>query len=65
MTKSDKALGQKLKEFRLMRGMNQTKAAIFFGVSMATYVRIEHGKGCGDLNRSKIEKTLEQQNQAA
>jgi DNA-binding XRE family transcriptional regulator len=60
MPKPNKALGQKVKEFRLMRQMTQEKAAIFFGVSYATYIRVEQGKGSGDLIRARIEKALNQ-----
>ncbi len=65
MAKNGKAMGQKVKQFRLLREMTQQKAAVFFGVSKATYVRIEQGKGCGDLIRAKIERILAQQAVAA
>lgn len=65
MPKSDKALGQRLKEFRLMHEWTQRQAMVVFGVSYATYLRVELGKGCGDLTRAKIEKRLAQEQKAA
>lgn len=50
-----------MKEYRLSREMTQPQAAALFRLSMSTYVRIELGKGCGDLTRAKIEKVLGQQ----
>jgi DNA-binding XRE family transcriptional regulator len=50
--------GRRVKDFRLDRQMEQLQAAVFFGISKATLCRIEAGKGCGDLNRVKIEKIL-------
>lgn len=61
MPKPNKALGHKVKEFRLMQQMPQDKAAEHFGVSYATYIRVEHGKGCSDLVRVRIEQKLDQQ----
>jgi len=64
MPKSDKALAARVKEFRIVREMTQRQAASLFRISMATFVRIEHGLGCSDLVRGKLEKILTQ-NQAA
>jgi DNA-binding XRE family transcriptional regulator len=65
MPTSNKGLGKRVKDFRLMHEMTQNQAAVFFGVSMATYVRVEQGKGCGDLTSAKIEKRLTKQEAAA
>jgi transcriptional regulator with XRE-family HTH domain len=66
MTKSEKLLGQRLKTLRLDRLWTQKQAAAIFGVSIATYIRVETGRGCLDLTRAKIEKVLalHQQTQA-
>jgi DNA-binding XRE family transcriptional regulator len=61
MLKSQSNLGKRVKAFRGQRQMSQPKAAIFFGVSMATICRIEAGKGCGYLTQFKIEQILDQQ----
>lgn len=64
MVKSDKALGAKVKDFRLNREWTQMQAASFFRVGLSTVIRIEQGKGCSDLTRTKIEKLLAQQQAA-
>lgn len=58
MAKNDKALANKVKAFRLENEIVQSEAARRLGVSIATYVRVEHGLGCSDLTRAKIEKRL-------
>lgn len=65
MLKSNNALGERVKQFRLMNEWTQADTAKFFRISMATYVRVESGKSCGDLTRAKIENKLEKQTQAA
>jgi DNA-binding XRE family transcriptional regulator len=65
MQSSNKDLARMVKEYRLSREMTQNQAAALFRVSVATYVRVENGKGCGDLTRSKITKLLVQAAQAA
>jgi len=65
MPKSDKALGQRVKEFRLMHAWTQEEAAVEFLLSYTTYFRVEHGMGCGDLTRAKIEKRIAESQKAA
>ena len=62
MTKKDRVLlAQRIKAFRMDRQWYQEQAAAFFKISIATYVRVEHGSGCSDLIRARIEKLLSQQ----
>jgi DNA-binding XRE family transcriptional regulator len=66
MTKKDKVLlAQRVKDFRMDRQWYQEQAAAYFKVSIATYVRVEHGKGCSDLIRARFEKMLIGQQQEA
>jgi DNA-binding XRE family transcriptional regulator len=64
MPKSDKGLGQKVKDFRMEQQMTQEEAARFFRVSIATFIRIEGGKNCRDLTRARIETKIAKQLQA-
>jgi DNA-binding XRE family transcriptional regulator len=52
-------LGQEIKAFRLERGTTQEQMAAFLGVSRATLIRIEAGRGnLMDLTYAKIKKQL-------
>jgi DNA-binding XRE family transcriptional regulator len=57
-----KALGQKVKDFRLNKLMTQTELAKAIGVGLSTIVRLEAEEGepyvPSDLVRVKIEKFL-------
>lgn len=64
-----KALGQKVKDFRLNRQMTQTQMAKAMQVSLSTIVRLEDEEGepyiPSDLVRVKIEKFLKANREAA
>jgi DNA-binding XRE family transcriptional regulator len=65
MKNGSKDLARRVEEFRLSQQWTQVRAAVFFKVSHATYMRIESGKGCSKLTRAKVETILAQQAQAA
>lgn len=65
MANGNKALGLQVKEYRLSRQWTQRRMASHLEVSLATYIRVEQGRGCSDLTRAKITKIISQSLQAA
>ena len=60
-----RALGKRVKEFRLARLFTQRQMAAAIGVSLPTVTRLEAGKAITDLTRAKIERFLNSQAVAA
>lgn len=60
-----KALGRRVKEFRLERLWTQKQMAAALGVSEGTIVNIERGNGVSDLTQARIEKYLNLEAQVA
>lgn len=57
-TMSNRALGKRIKEFRLARLWTQGQVAKEMMVSKSTITRLEAGKSVADLTKAKIEKYL-------
>jgi transcriptional regulator with XRE-family HTH domain len=56
-----KSFGQKLKDFRLDKGMSQTELAVDIGISLGTVVRIEQGGDISELIERKVQNYLKEQ----
>lgn len=56
-----KALGKRVKEFRLAKLLTQPQLAVAIGISLATLVRIESGASVSDLTRARVDKFLNSQ----